>query len=384
MTVLCNVCGMDMGAPIYESGETKSLTTMNKFIDGELKVYFCDTCQHCQSKELDNLVEFYAQEYEINLDNEDDDQLYDVVNGTKIYRSEHQANVLISKINLKGKKVLDYGCANAATLKRITQFEKDIQIHLFDVTDKYINIWENFPLPVKWATHTPNPTWNGTLDVVLSFYALEHIADLKPNLDGVRDLLKDGGYFYFLIPNMYQNVADFIVADHVNHFSKRSIEELLCAYGFYNVDVDEESHASAFVVSAQINKSDNTKEKPHDNKQYKSKAMEFGDFWGNIKSKIKSDESHEDINQPIAIYGAGIYGNYIYSSLENAERVSCFLDQNASLIGTTNHGVPILHPNELPGDVKTVFVGLNPKTARSSIAGIQSDRFQQSEFYYLV
>ena len=52
------------------------------------------------------------------------------------------------------------------------------------------------------------------------------------------------------------NVADFIVADHVNHFSSRSLETLLSSYGFYDIDIDSKIHTAAYVVSARVNKSD--------------------------------------------------------------------------------------------------------------------------------
>ena len=358
---------------------------MNKFIDGELVVSFCENCQHCQTDELNNLEDFYAKEYEINLQSEDDDQLYAVIDGVEVYRSEHQANVLMSKVNLNnGKKVLDYGCANAATLKRVVQSgHTDIDLHLFDVTDKYTHIWDNFPIPTQWSTHKPNLEWNDTLDVILSFYALEHITDLGYILSGVRTLLKDGGQFYFLVPNMYQNVADFIVADHVNHFSARSLETLLGKHGFYDIDVDSDSHAAAFVVSARVNKASQDQIKVQNMDDKTPELSKISGFWTDIKTKINNFEERDQSDAGVAVYGAGIYGNFIYAGLEHKDRVKYFIDQNVSLIGTKMHGIPVIHPKDLPQEVKNVIVGLNPKIARDAIASIKSDAFQASDFCFL-
>src|SRR5690606_15253939 len=65
MDPACNVCRSRLGAPIYESAENGSITTMNKLIAGRTRVFFCEACGHLQTSELPNLVEYYAHEYEV-------------------------------------------------------------------------------------------------------------------------------------------------------------------------------------------------------------------------------------------------------------------------------------------------------------------------------
>ena len=370
MARICNVCGTEFGPPVFQSGERFSLTTMNKLIEGETIVSYCATCDHTQTDELPNLQEFYATEYEINLETADDDQLYDVVDGVEIYRSDHQADVLVSKIDLQQfPNVLDYGCAKAATLRKIRERVPGIKAHLFDVTEKYTDFWDDFPQPSDWAAHTPKAEWMGQIDVLLSFYALEHIPHLHAILDDVKGLLRDGGYFYFLVPNMFANTADFIVADHVNHFSRTSLETLLDRAGFDDIDIDETAHAAAFVVKARLDKSKATATLSPAPVRGKD-VVAIADFWGGIKARIAGFESSLPAGAPVAIYGAGIYGNFIYSCLKSPENVACFLDQNKFLIGSEVKGAPVLHPNDLPDGVQTVLVGLNPKFARRAIGDV--------------
>ena len=247
---LCNVCAAELGSPVYRGAENGSITTMNKVVAGQTRIFHCQVCDHVQTEELADLARFYAEEYSINEDGVEDDQLYEIRDGKEIYRSEHQASVLVDKIDLhKNPKVLDYGCAKGATLRRIVQARPEVEPYLFDVTDKYQAYWRDFPKPAKWASHVPDPAWSGTLDVVLSFYALEHIPHLGAVLAEIKALLKPGGVFYFIVPNLYANWADFIVADHVNHFSRRSLSTMLDRAGFGDIEIDEEAHASAFVVS---------------------------------------------------------------------------------------------------------------------------------------
>ncbi|MEL6104085.1 MAG: class I SAM-dependent methyltransferase [Pseudomonadota bacterium] len=384
MTETCNVCRTPFGKPIFESGEGKSLTTMNKLINGKTTVYFCDTCQHAQTNELPDLVDFYANEYEINLDSEDDDQLYDVIDGKEIYRSQHQANVLMSKIDLtRNSKVLDYGSAKAPTLRAVCKATPEIEPYLFDVTDKYVPFWEAFPTEAKWATHKPDPDWSGKMDVVLSFYALEHIPNLTEILADVKSLLKTGGYFYFIVPDMYQNAADLVVADHVNHFSHHSLWHLLANDGFDEIEIDDTVHASAYVVSARLSGNAASVPTKPGFPDRKSSAEELAAFWGGIKSRITAFEASVSSDVPLVIYGAGIYGHFILSCLKQPERVIHFLDQNVYLHGIRIGDAEVIHPDKLTSERAAILVGLNPRNARRIIEGIPALNADGRELLFL-
>ncbi|WP_420408254.1 class I SAM-dependent methyltransferase [Hoeflea sp.] len=383
--IACNVCGSDLGTPVYSGGKSSSITTMNKVIEGQTRIYHCLNCDHVQTEELPDLVRFYAEEYSINEDSVEDDQLYEIRDGKEIYRSEHQARVLMQKLGLSGAgadqnlKILDYGCAKGATLRRLIEAGAEVDPYLFDVTDKYEGYWRNFPKPAKWASHQPDPAWAGTLDVVLSFYALEHIPDLSGVLAGIRALLKPGGEFYFIVPNLYANWADFIVADHVNHFSRRSLTAMLERAGFGEIEIDEEAHAAAFVVRSRSGAKQVAADIPGSGKA----VADLAEFWSGAWKRVTDQEAELAPDQPIAIYGAGIYGNFILSCLANPGRVACFLDQNRFLHGKELNGVRIMHPDDLPDDVAAVFVGLNPLNARRIIASVSSLQERNLPCYFL-
>lgn len=379
----CNVCGGSAISPVFRSGERFSLTTMNTLIEGETVVSYCPDCDHVQTDELPDLAAFYAEDYEINLDGEDDDQLYDVVDGTEIYRSDHQAAVLAAKIDLsRFRNVLDYGCAKAPTLRKLLALAPGVKAHMFDVTDKYVRFWQSFPQPHDWAAHRPKDAWRGEMDVVLSFYALEHIPHLSEILADVAGLLRDGGYFYFLVPNLYQNTADFIVADHVNHFSRNSLITMLTRAGFGEIEIDEQAHNAAFVVSARIDKV-TAPVAAAVRPEMADEVARIADFWSGIKNRIQAFEAGLDQDQPRGIYGAGIYGNFIFSCLRDPGRVSCFLDQNRFLVGTQIKGVPVRHPGDVPDDLAALLIGLNPNSARRIIAGVPTLQGREIIHFYL-
>ena len=145
----CNICRYDLGFPIYTSSDNVSITTMCKKIAGKSKVYYCEKCGHLQTSELANLAEYYAAEYEVNLHSEDDDQMYEVAGDEIVYRTDKQAEVTLSKINVvESTKILDFGCAKASTLKQIATRNPNVVPYAFDVTDHYC--------PVKLFGTSPN------------------------------------------------------------------------------------------------------------------------------------------------------------------------------------------------------------------------------------
>ena len=380
----CNVCGNSSLTGIYESPDNLSITTMNKLISGMTRVYFCDECGHLQTSELPNLLEYYEQEYEINLTTDDEDQLYKVVEGKPIYRAEHQAAVLMSKIKFPaGCRVLDYGCAKSPTLKKVVIDHPDIEPFLFDITDKYIPFWERFPKPANWSVHQPNPAWNGTMDVVLSFYALEHVANLGEVLGNIKTLLKPNGTFYFIVPNVYQNIADFIVADHINHFSESSLRILLHREGFDDIEVHDESHEAAFVVRAILAPAVSKNGiKAVDIAVHHKAAFEMAEYWRDIVGRIREFEASAG-NGIVSVYGAGFYGNFIVSAMRNPDRICCVVDQNKHLWGRKLNGKRIVAPDELPVEVMHVLVGMNPRNARANISAIPGWQNRNLDYFFL-
>jgi len=381
----CNVCSAPLGEPVYRSVDKVSITTMNKVIPGRTEVYFCGTCGHLQTNALPDLDSYYANEYEINLASEDDDQLYKVIDGRPIYRAEHQANVLQKKLRFAdGQRVLDYGCAKAPTLRKVAAAHAGIVPYAFDVTDKYVPAWERFIGPGHWATHEVPAAWEATIDVVLSFYALEHVREPREFLRTVHRLLKPGGTFYFIVPDTYANVADFVVADHVNHFSASSLRTMLALAGFETIEVDAQVHDAAFVVVARKRSGPaGTKNEREPVAALRSQVDAMARFWSDVGQRVRVFETALPVAARRAIYGAGFYGNFIASSLKEPAEIECFIDQNAHLQGRRIQGKPIVAPASLDPAIDNVFVGLNPQHAHAVIGAIDAWRGKRINFFFL-
>ena len=379
----CKICLATLEKAVYVSPANFSLTSLCEVLPGKTEVFFCGHCGHLQTSELENLSQYYDQAYKILIESVDEDQLYEVSGDTQTFRFDHQARVLLSKVNLApGAFILDYGCAKSTTLKLLTRRRPDLVPHLFDVSEMYVPFWQLFAAPENWATYKPKPAWQGRFDVVTSFFAFEHVSDPRAELASIAALLKTDGVFYCIVPNVYANTADFVVADHVHHYSPSSLERLLSEQGFSLIEIDGQAHHSAFVVTARKSAGTVAAAITEPTDGLLDSVTEMAAYWAGFAEKVRTFERAHGPTGKAAIYGSGFYGTFVATCLQERNRVSCFIDRNSFRQGKTLLGLPIVAPEEIPADVTLVYVGLNPVHAREEIAKVQSWRGRTLTYFY--
>jgi predicted methyltransferase len=250
------------------------------------------------------------------------------------------------------------------------------------VSDQYVPFWRRFVPEGNWAVHTVPAAWHGSFDLVTSFFALEHVAAPQKFVRAVARLLRPGGVLYGIVPNTYANPADFIVADHVNHFSEPSLRALLGGAGFEVVAVDGLAHSSAWVVVAKrISEVAANGYETETVGALATQAEALANYWSSFGEAVRQFERQQGGLGAAAIYGSGFYGTTIATCLAEFGRVVCFLDQNPHRQKQTLLGIPIRPPEALPPEVRVMYVGLNPAVARS-IAGLPA--FQGRALAYFV
>ncbi|MDH2431284.1 methyltransferase domain-containing protein [Pokkaliibacter sp. MBI-7] len=362
----CNVCHESFDEPVYCSGSHVSLTSLCELRSGQVSVWSCRHCGHLQSQALDDEASYYENDYKISLTEEDEDQIYEVVDGQSRFRTDHQLAVLLRKLPIKsGARVLDFGCAKASTTRKLLAVREDVQLHLFDVSDMYKPYWNSFVASDACATFVTPPSWNARFDVVTSFFALEHIGELSDTLTTIWQLLDVGGVFYGIVPDTFGNVADFVVVDHVNHFTAPSLQFLLSGSGFTDIEIDAQAHRGALVFTATKTQKVQSPVLAERGDVHE-RALALGQYWQSIDRCIAQAVAQQGDGE-VAIYGAGFYGAYIASAIRSDINLVCFLDANPFQQGKKLFDIPILAPQSLPLSVSTLFVGLNPAIARQVI-----------------
>lgn len=383
----CNLCGHPLVDEIYESRSTRSLTSLCTVYDGLTHVYFCHGCSHLQSVEIDNIDEYYDSDYDILVESEEEDQIYEVLNGANVYRTEHQVGTLLDKIELPpGTKILDYGCAKSSTMRALIGKNPGIRGYLFDVSDRYIPFWRKFLSEDHWATYVIPSAWDGQFDVVTSFFSLEHMARPQDALRQIFRVLRTKGIFYGIVPNVFTNTADMIVVDHVNHFTAVSLNYLLRSNGFKVLELDDGSHRGALIFKASKEVGHPVAEDvpvPYEVREVFEEARKVAQFWKDIGTKVRDFERSITGTERLALYGAGFYGAFIESCLQHSQRIVCIIDQNPFMQGRVVNGISVIPPAELPDDIRVVLVGLNPANARKVVEGIREFGNRQLTYFFL-
>lgn len=129
----CNVCQQPLAEPIYRAAPQSSLSSLRRAMDGTLEVFCCAACGHIQTAELCDNGSFYDTEYDILVNSEEEDQIYAVENGQKIFRADHQVATFQRKLALQGAlhegaRVVDFGCAKSATMRLLKQQRPDVNV----------------------------------------------------------------------------------------------------------------------------------------------------------------------------------------------------------------------------------------------------------------
>jgi SAM-dependent methyltransferase len=377
----CNICHTSLEQAVYQSQSDKALTSLCEITDGKTQVWSCHHCGHIMTKQLLDAKQYYSEDYKILLSHDDEDQIYEL-NGDKIvYRTQHQLSTLLGKITLKpNARVLDYGCAKATMPKLLLAHQPSLQMHLFDVSEMYKSHWARFLSPDRWAIDQTPLDWGGSFDLVTSYFALEHIDDSVSSIKAVANLLKDGGTFYGIVPDTVGNVADFIVIDHVNHFTEASLHYALTQAGLADIEIDNTAHRGALVFVARKQAPRTTAKQVVADALHQAQKLAL--YWSGLTQHLQKEQT-KWLGQAFAIYGSGFYGAYIASTLVNTDQLRCFLDASPYQQGKTVLGLPVLEPQQLPADVKVLYIGLNPVIARKTVAAMQWLQQRDIEIIYL-
>lgn len=383
--VACVVCGTPSGAPAYRHDGAISVSSTARAISAATVVYVCAVCGHVQTPPLGDLSQYYDTAYNVHLESDESDDLYAVRDGVRVYRAQHQADVALAKLALPpGASVLDYGCGKAMTLRALLAARPDLDGAVFDVSDAYRPQWDAFVPRANQAAYETPPEWDGRFDAVLSFFALEHVAEPRAFLAGIRRLIRPGGALHLTVPNVRRNIGDFIVVDHVNHFMPTSLRRALADAGYDDVRIDEDVHDAAYVVTARRAESpQQIASDPAEIAIHVAEAWRYAAFWSAASDAVAAYEANVARGRRSAIYGSGFYGVFIASRLRDRSSLAYFLDRNPHQQTKRIFDRPVLAPERIDDDIDVVYVGLNPANAHAIAAGVAPLHRRERDAFYL-
>jgi 2-polyprenyl-3-methyl-5-hydroxy-6-metoxy-1,4-benzoquinol methylase len=204
------------------------------------ELYRLVRCQSCQSVWQVNppspraMGEHYTEDYHKAI----------VAAGEGSAESRWKDQVKLISREKSGGAILDMGCSSGGFLSTMRgpawklygiEMEESTAVRAREATGAEVFVGD-----VMAAPFAP-----GSFDVITCFDVLEHVYSPRQFLAKVMELLKPGGIYYAMMPNIDSWEARFFgthwfgleLPRHISHFSPRSLRYLLTELGFEEVSL---------------------------------------------------------------------------------------------------------------------------------------------------
>ena len=152
-------------------------------------------------------------------------------------RLTNTAKCIAAFLPNRAARILDVGCANGGLLLRLKQMGFK-NVCGFDLPAGCVENTRKLGITAHFGSVTEHPPGVGKFDLIILSHVLEHLRDLHEAVQGVERLLQNGGHIYIEVPDASE-YASHVVApfqdfntEHINHFSMRSVENLMGMLGF--------------------------------------------------------------------------------------------------------------------------------------------------------
>lgn len=195
----------------------------------------------------------------------------------------------------------------------------------------------------------------GKFDLITMFHVLEHVEDLREMLQFIKGGLTDNGRLLIQVPYALKWPFDFIIADHLWHFTMQSLKLLLQKNGFEVISINNDIIEKEITCIARGKWTAQEAIEPN----YESANMFYAIQW-----LCDYERSLRRIIMPVAVYGAAPAAAWAASVLESMAEEH--IDDNPKLIGTKLNGRPI-HPayERSPLPVVAPFFGKQLESIRA-------------------
>lgn len=149
--------------------------------------------------------------------------------------------------NVKGKKILDFGCGSGIYAKLLTK--KGAKIKGFDISPEMIKIarQENPELDLRVGSGYKFP-FKEKFDVVLASLVVHYLDNWNKMLKEVRRVLKKEGYFIFSTGNPVSEVIEKIPCkgERLRVLGKKDYFNVKTIGGIWNIDKKEKLKVFSF------------------------------------------------------------------------------------------------------------------------------------------
>ena len=191
---------------------------------------------------------------------------------------------------------LEVGVGNAIVFKIMNEFFANL--HGIDAIENsdYINY------KIKVGIFSENIFEPKSFDVIYSSHFIEHLPDPVKFLKIARNLLKKNGRCFVACPNIIKSFENLhfnaFTTDHLNYFTKNSLENIAISLGFELVDFYQYLDHGMYLA---LKKSEN---------QSKTTSKQFKKFFDEYKNRLFNyvGKAKIELNKEKSVYVFGAHG----------------------------------------------------------------------------
>lgn len=355
-----------MNCPICNSSETndsltlsQSVTSDSQMIDENVTNAICKKCGNTfnESGSRGKIANFYRDSYKLLETTSEAEFMYYTEKGSISY-SSLRLSILTKYENLSSDgNILDIGCGKGNFLYQFSKKFPKWTIHGVEASKSALEI-ARAKLP---HAHFIEGLFDSNLfdqkfDLIVILGVLEHLEDPVSFLKSTISCLKDNGLIFFDVPNFKLNPVDLFVYDHLTHFTKEIVENLLtvCELDVLQI-VESTTHLPLFCICRSSTKKRSIK-------NYYSVMNKLVREHTSFNDAILDTYQIADRYDRVGVFGLGIM---IWVGIQQhkiaREKIVSFFDENNLLIGKTKSGIMIKSLNEI-SEFKDlpIILSLNP------------------------
>jgi len=379
----CRICGNEQLDYFRLPVETYLTSDLKDWSDNPPPLFFECACNYIGKSNLDesyktSLFATYSDysPYSNSLGNEQ--IVFNQAEGKYTQRSDILLENLLS--NFKSPintdtvlEILEFGCGNGPFLSSLekSNFESYI-LDAFDVNDRfepYLRTKKNFRNFYMKEEEFSNSKYN----LIVMAHVLEHLREPSLTIQDLLKILKQDGELLIQVPNSEINYFDYLIADHLSHFTLSTLLNLVrknpCKIVRKNEDMVPKEITIVLSPSSIIHEDLTT---VHNLKNRKD-IIRFFELWRKL---IESFDAHDNI----MIFGTSIGSTWLFNELAKSEiNVVGFLDEDFSKVGKLYKGKPVIDVQKFELETNTkMLIPLAPNLV-SIIFRKYKDKFPEAQ-----
>lgn len=359
----CQVCGSGRLAELEAFGALPRITSDCKPFRAGGRLTECIECGATQKlptpEWLAEISEIYRDYTPYHQAEGVEQIVLDSATGTLRRRSD----VIITRLAAMGElpksgRVLDAGCGSGATLKVFSRELPGWSLYGHEIDGKGHEHLAAIPGFRQLYTCSPQEI-DVDFDMVTSIHSLEHFPSPYDMLCQIRTRIRPGGRLFVQLYNSAENLFDLLIADHLMHFTPRTLALIVERAGFEVQFIEtswitKELSLLATPSEAGQHNDDSLARFPELRKRAASVA------W--LRATMECALAGAALGKPLGVFGTSIAATWVASFL--GESVEFFVDEDPLRQNRSYMGRAVLSPSQVPPGSR-VFLALVPAVAEN-------------------